>query len=69
MAKFEVVIFNAHVRSALDKQQPNETGLSDNWADNNYLLIEAHNYEEARIIARNRYSADMGFVIVEAGPL
>jgi hypothetical protein len=65
MPKYEIIVYNAHVRNALDKQQPNETGLADNWAENNYIMIEAKSLAEARSIAATRYSAEMGFVVVD----
>lgn len=61
--KFEVIVYNHYVRQALDRMQPNDTGLEDKWADNNYILIEARTREHAKCEAERRYPADRGFVI------
>lgn len=63
MPKFEIVVYNREVRLALDKMQPNETGLEDKWAENNYIVIDIKSADEARREAKKRYPEERGFVI------
>lgn len=61
--KFEIIVYNQFVRKALDRMQPNDTGLEDKWAENNYLFIEARTREDAKREADRRYPKDRGFVV------
>lgn len=63
MPKFEIVVHNHYVRKASDRMQPNDTGLEDKWAENNYIVIEAKTREDAKRDAERRYPAARGFVI------
>lgn len=63
MPKFEIIVYNREVRMALDKMQPNETGLEDKWADNNYIVIDAKSADEVRREVKRRYPEERGFVV------
>jgi hypothetical protein len=63
MPKFEIIVYKHYVRKALDRGQPNDTGLADKWADNNYIIIEARTHEDARREITRRYPSERGFVV------
>lgn len=63
MPKFEIIVYNQVVRKALDRMQPNDSGLDDKWADNNYLVIDARTREDAKRETDRRYPKDRGFVV------
>ena len=63
MPKFEIVIYNKEVRKALDRMQPNDTGLEDKWAENNYIVIQTRTRDDAKREVARRYPEERGFVI------
>ncbi|MSO92988.1 MAG: hypothetical protein EXQ86_06260 [Rhodospirillales bacterium] len=67
MPKFEVGIYNEQVREAL-KDGRKHRRLNDEWAEINYIEVEAETADAARAKAKARHPAQQGYVIAHIGP-
>lgn len=62
MAMFEITIYNKEVREKVENGEHHRQ-LSDEWADFQYIEIEADTQEQARARAEARYPTSQGYVI------
>ena len=63
MPEFEAVIYNEKVREAVRNDE--RTELSDDWADQHFITVDAHDADHARRKLQDKYPGHKGFVIVE----
>ncbi len=62
MAKFEITVYNKEVREKVEAGG-HHRDLTDDWADFQYIEIEADTEEKARARAEDRYPNTQGYVI------
>ena len=62
MAKFEITIYNKEVREKVEAGG-HHRDLTDDWADFQYIEIDADSAEQARARAEDRYPNSKGYVI------
>ena len=62
MAKFEITIYNKEVREKVEAGE-HHRDLTDEWADFQYVEIEADTEQQARARAESRYPNARGYVI------
>lgn len=67
--RFEVAIYNEHVKKSVREGDPNRTGFSDDWADVRYIEVRADDPETAKRRLQGRYPASRGFVILDVRQL
>jgi hypothetical protein len=63
--RYEVAIYNEHVKKSVREGDPNKTGLSDDWADVHYLEVRAASPDVARSKILGQYPESRGFVVLE----
>ena len=64
MAKFEIAVYNAEVRQKVADGQ-RHTRLTNDWADIQYIEINAINKQQARAKFEEMHPGNQGFVIDE----
>ncbi len=62
MAKFEITIYTKEVREKVEAGE-HHRDLTDEWADFQYVEIEADTEQQARARAEDRYPNARGYVI------
>ena len=59
--QYEVAIYNQEVKDAMRNGDHHK--LADHWADTQYITVNAGSEEAAIQKVRNKYPADLGYVI------
>ena len=62
MAMFEITVYNKQVREKVEAGEHHRQ-LTDDWADFQYIEIDAETEEKARTLAEERYPNAQGYVI------